>query len=104
MQKEKDMEMLIAYRNSNLGGQKGSKIGIQSRNPIYKNILDDLICGINQKASKRDLRKILKKYYPDNKPTTLETKIGIYKKFIIQHYLSRIRISSTSSNSIFKNI
>ena len=65
MQKEKDMEMLIAYRNSNLGGQKGSKIGIQSRNP---------------------------------------TKIGIYKKFIIQHYLSRIRISSTSSNSIFKNI
>jgi len=97
MQKEKDMKILITYsiyknilddflskRGHSILIPKGSKIGVQSGSPIYKNIFDDFICGIKQNSSKRELRKILKKYYPDNKPTTLETKIGIYKEFIIQ--------------------
>lgn len=65
------------------GRNKGKLITYQSGTGIYENVLDHLKSAGN--AESKVLRMILKKYYPDNKSSTLDTKSCVYALYMKQN-------------------
>lgn len=61
----------------------GKLIAYQSGTGIYENVLDHLKSAGN--AESKVLRMILKKYHPDNKSSTLDTKICVYALYMKQN-------------------
>lgn len=62
---------------------KGKILTVVSTMPICHNILNDVLEVMHCHGWKnRDVRDVLKRYYPNNKVNTLETKACVYKRYI----------------------
>lgn len=62
---------------------KGNFLYFIKHEPIYKNILEDIKTIMSCYGWKnRDIKDVLKKYYPNNKNNTLNVKSQTYQKYI----------------------
>ena len=67
---------------------KGKVIDVVGTQRIYENILKMVEEVMSrQKWENKDIRTVLKKFFPDNKRDSLDTKVCIYKKFINREQL-----------------
>lgn len=71
------------HRNVPKPADKGEVVCTFSGIKMFTNVLNDVLNVISHpKYKNRDIRWVLKKYYPDNKMNTLDTKMCVITRYI----------------------
>ena len=76
------------HKNIPKPADKGELICTYSGLKIFTNVIFDILEVMSHsKWKNRDIRCILKKYYPDNKMSTLDTKLCVFTRYIRENNL-----------------
>ena len=110
---EKDEKHIVIYH---IGGQqqqqkkeKGKRLGSMKDNPIYENVLNEVIVGMKEGKRYSELEKIIETYYPNCTKSTYHTYVNVYKRWHREYSSSLVLekgkvLDRLGGNYIYENI